>query len=45
MLFFYNTQQLQGIFEQVCLVITPVLREALCAKPVDARSASVVLWA
>jgi hypothetical protein len=45
MLFFYNTQQLQGIFEQVCLVITPVLRETLCAKPVDARRASVVLWA
>ena len=45
MLFFCNTQQFKGIFEQVCLVITPVLRETLRTKPVDARSASVVLWA
>jgi hypothetical protein len=45
MLFFCNTQQLEGIFEQVCLVIAPMLRETLGAQPVQARSASVVLWA
>lgn len=42
MLFFCNTQQLEGIFEQVFLCEPPVLRETLCAKPVDAVRASMV---
>ena len=45
MLLFDNTEQFEGILQQVGLVIAIVLGESLCPKAVEARSASVVLRA
>ena len=45
MLLFDNTKQFEGVVQQVLLSEAPVLGETLRAKPVEARSAPVVLWA
>ena len=45
MLLWRNTQQFQRIFEKVSLVVPVVLLKPLSSKPVQARSAPVMLWA
>ena len=45
MLLFCNTEQFEGVGQQSGLVIAVVLLKALGAKAVEARRASVMLWA
>ena len=45
MLLFCNTKQFAGVGQKSRLVVAVVLLEALGAKPVQARSAPVMLWA